>query len=68
MDGADRMSAEVVGGSGGIFFWGGRRGKTICRPKTRKAGAKEFTYRSSTIGRELNISLGVNFCFGLGKH
>lgn len=33
-----------------------------------EAGAKEFTYRSSTIGRELNISLGVNFCFGLGKH
>ena len=50
------------------IFLGGRRGKTICRPKTRKAGAKEFTYRSSTIGRELNISLGVNFCFGLGKH
>ena len=59
------MSAEVVGGSGGIFL-GGRREKAICRPKTRKAGAKEFTYRSSTIGRELNISLGVNFCFGLG--
>ena len=61
------MSAEVVGGSGGIFF-GGEERKDICRPKTRKAGAKEFTYRSSTIGRELNISLGVNFCFGLGKH
>lgn len=50
------------------YFFRGRREKAICQPKTRKAGAKEFTYRSSTIGRELNISLGVNFCFGLGKH
>lgn len=61
------MSAEVVGGSGGIFF-GGEERKDYLPTEDKKAGAKEFTYRSSTIGRELNISLGVNFCFGLGKH
>ena len=47
---------------------GGEERKDYLPTEDDEAGAKEFTYRSSTIGRELNISLGVNFCFGLGKH
>ena len=28
---------------------------------------QEYAYRSRTLGRELNVSLGVNFCLDLRK-
>lgn len=38
--------------------------KSYLYEKEGEAEAQEYVYRSSTIGRELNVSLGVNFCFG----
>jgi len=37
--------------------------KSYLYEKEGEAEAQEYVYRSSTIGRELNVSLGVNFCF-----
>lgn len=43
------------------------RARGYLSEKEGEAEAREFTYRSSTIGRELNVSLGVNFCFDLTR-
>lgn len=43
------------------------RAKSYLLVKNGEADAQEFTYRSSTVGRELNVSVGVNVCFDLRR-
>lgn len=32
-----------------------------------ETGIQPYSYRSSTLGRELNVGIGINFCFSLKK-
>ena len=32
-----------------------------------ETGMQPYSYRSSTLGRELNVGIGINFCFSLKK-